>query len=102
MEPDDLMPNDGTWLGGVPIEPKEQLIERKKERAKALESKKVIEEILGHFQERIDYRGLLESIKVDITKDAALHQKICEVNDLLKMALEEEKQLLEELLEIHG
>lgn len=98
---DDIMPNDGTYFG-IPSEPLDQSIGRKKEKAQTLEALSVIESVIQHFTERIAFRDSLEAIKPDLTKDPALHQKICEANELLKMALMEEKQMLEELLEMHG
>ncbi len=96
---DDDITNNGSYF--VPREPREQIIARQKEQAGALEAQKELEQVIKHFEERIEYRDKLSSINVDITKDPALHQKICEVNDLLKLALIEEKNLIEDLLEIH-
>ena len=100
MEPDNIYPNDTTYFG-VPVEPPEQVIARKKERAQTLEAANVIETLWKHFEERIAYRDSLSSIKPDLAKDPVLHQKACEVNTMLKLALVEEKEMLEELLEIH-
>lgn len=99
MEDDNLMPNDSFWMAR---EPKEQVIARNKEKAQTLEAVNELEKVIQHFEERIEYRDSLSSINVSITEDPALHQKICAVNDLLKLALIEEKQLLEELLEVHN
>ena len=97
---DDVYVNDGSYF--LPREPKEQVIARNKEKAKTLEVVTELEKVIDHFNQRIEFRDKLSSINVDITKDPALHQKICEVNDLLKLALVEEKGLLEELLEVHN
>ena len=97
---DDLYQNDGSYF--LPREPVEQTVARKKEKAQALEALTVIEGLIKHFDERIEFRGKLESIKPDLTKDPAMHQKVCEVNDMIKLALTEEKELLLELLEIHA
>ena len=96
------MPSDGTFLGGIPREPVEQAVNRKKEKAQTLEALTVIQDVISHFTERIDYRDSLEAIKPDLAKSVAMHQKVCEVNDMLKLALIEEKRLLEELIEIHA
>lgn len=101
MENDNVYPNDGTFVGGVPLEPPEQTIERNKEQAKALEAKTIIEDMITHFDQRIAFRSDLDSIKPDLVKTPEMHQKICEVNSMLKLALAEEKGLLEELLEVH-
>lgn len=98
---DDLMPNDGTYFG-IPPQDVEQEVERKKEKAKTLESLSAIKQIVKHFEERIEFRDKLSSINADIKEDPALHQKLCEVNNMLKLALQEEKEILEELLEAHA
>lgn len=102
MEDDNLLPNDSTFFGGVPLEPKEQVIERKKEKAQTLQALDEIKKVIEHFEERIKYRDTLSAIKPDLLKDPILHQKVCEVNYMLKLALMEEKQLLEELLRTHA
>lgn len=99
MEDDDLYRNDGTYF--LPREPEEQIIDRKKERAKTLEAINDIKAVIAHFDQRIEERGKISSINVDLTEDPALHQKVFEVNRLLTMALIEERSMLEEMLEIH-
>ncbi len=93
---EDLYPNDSTFWR--PTEPKEQVIARKKEQAQALEAKNIIEMALAHFDERIIYRDTISSLNVNLNEDPAMHQKKCEVNDMLKLALQEERNLLEEIL----
>lgn len=102
MQEDNVSPNDGTFFGGVPLEPVDQRIDRQKERAQALEAKTLIESLLSHFEDRIAFRDSIAALNVDLSQDPLLHQKKCEVNDMLKAALEEERNLLEELLEVHA
>lgn len=97
---DDLYPNDSTYFSIT--EPAEQSVARKKEKAKTLEALAVIKDVIDHFEQRIADRDKLSAIKVDITKDPALHQKLCEVNELLKLALIQEKSFLEDLLEANA
>lgn len=100
---DDVMPTDGTFLGGVPREPKEQVLERQKEKAKTLEALTAIQEVIIHFDERIEALGRLDSIaNVSIVTDPADFQKAFLVNRLLIEALTEERQLLEEKLELYA
>jgi predicted component of type VI protein secretion system len=101
MEDDNLMPNDGTYFG-IPVEPVEQTVARKKEKAKTLEAKAEIERVIKHFEERIKYRDTLDSLNVSAINSPEMHLRACVTNDMLKMALIEEKQLLEELLDIHS
>lgn len=96
---DDLYPSDGGYF--MPREPQEQVIARKKEQAQTLEALKIIEQVIKHFEDRIKFRDSVESINVDIEKDPSLHQKVFQTHKLLKEALIEEKQLLEDLLETH-
>lgn len=95
---DDLMPSDNSWRGGVPREPMDQITARKKEQAKTLEATSVLEAIITHFEKRIAYRNTLDAIMPDLSRSPELHQKACEVNGMLKLALIEEKQLLEDLI----
>lgn len=101
MENDDLYPVDGTFFS-VPLEPEEQVLARKKEKARTLEAKAEIRRVIQHFEERIAYRDTLDAINVSPTQSPELHLRACIANDLLKTMLLEEKRLLEELLEIHG
>ena len=100
MQDDDLVPNDGTYF--LPREPVEQAVARKKERAQALEALTVIEGLIKHFDERIEFRDRLDSINPLVDKDPLAHKNACTVNALLKLALIEEKGLLLELLEVHA
>lgn len=97
---DDLYPNDGTYFG-VPAEPEDQVIARKKEKAKTAEALPLIKSIIQHFEDRIAFRDSIGSIIVNIEDDPSLHQKMMKVNQLLKQELEIEKIKLEELLEVH-
>lgn len=101
FETDNVMPNDGSSFY-FPAEPQEQIISRKKEQAGLLEALKVTELMVQHFEERIAFRDTLGSIKVDVRTDPAMHQKMCEVNELLKLSLEEELGLLKDLLETYA
>jgi hypothetical protein len=101
VENDDMYQNDGTYFA-IPTEPVEQTIARKKEKAKTLEAKTAIENVIKHFEERIKYRDTLDSLNVSAITTPELHLRACVTNDMLRMALIEEKQLLEELLDIHS
>lgn len=101
MNEDDLMPGDGTWFGGVPQEPLEQRIDRKRERAETLQSKAEIKKVVEHLEERIQERDRISTIGVDITEDPELHHKRCLVNAMIAKELIKEKQLLEGLLQTH-
>ena len=53
----------------LPTEPKEQEIERKKERAKTLQDEKVLKKLVKLFEERIEFYSRIDSIDVDINTD---------------------------------
>lgn len=99
MEEDNVSPNDSTYWR--PKEPNQQVSSRKKEKGEVLAAQKEIKKVVMHFEDRIRYRDSIEALKVDAREDPALHQKKCEVNDMLRLALEEEKRLLEELLDTY-
>lgn len=100
MEDDDLLPNESPYFG-VPVEPPDQAIARKKEKAATLQAADEIRRVIKHLDDRIDYRSNIESINVNLAENPILHQKKCEVNDMLRLALIEEKQMLQELLDTH-
>lgn len=96
MEEDDVSGNIARPY--YPKEPAEQTKDRAEEKAKVLQSQTVIREQIARMDERIKFRDSIEAIDVNLREDPAMHQKKCEVNDMLKLALEEEKRLLEDLL----
>jgi hypothetical protein len=93
---DDLMPNSGDYFSIR--EPEEQVLERKAERAKLLADLPLVKKAITHFEKRISDRDSIESIKVDLQTSPEMYQKVCETNRLVKQALIEEKELLEELV----
>lgn len=99
---DNLMPSDGTFLGGVPREPLDQIVERKQEQAQTLQAEDEIRKVVSHFEERINDRDSLESIILDPLRSPELHLRACIVNDAIKDALMEEKEMLEELIGIYA
>lgn len=101
MNDDDLMPSEGTFFGGVPREPVDQVIDRKRERAETLQSEVEIKRVVEHLEERIQERDRISTIGVDITEDPELHHKRCLVNAMIAKELIKEKQLLEGLLQTH-
>lgn len=101
MQEDDLMPNDGSWVGGVPVEPKDQRLARTKERAATLKERNVLRELIDRFDERIAERDRISTIGVDINEKPEIHQKRCLVNAMISQELAKERQWLQELLEAH-
>lgn len=79
-------------------EPKERKQARKEEEDQIQAEVPKIEAVIEHFDKRIAARDSLKAISVDISENPELHQKTCAVNELLVVALREEKELLEGLL----
>lgn len=102
MENDDVMPNDGTFFGGVPREPLEQVISRKKEKAQTLEVKAELERIIQHFEDRVKATDSIQHAmavaeEYEVSKETALI-----VMDMVCKQLEDERRMIEELLDIHS
>lgn len=53
----------------LPTEPKDQEIERKKERAKTLQDEKVLKKLVKQLEERIEFYSRIDSIDVDVNTD---------------------------------
>ena len=96
---DDVMPNGGDYFSIR--EPLEQELDRKLERAKTLEALPIIRKTIAHLDQKIADRDKLSAIKPDLAKDPLMHQKVCEVNEMIKIALIEERDELEELLKTY-
>jgi hypothetical protein len=93
------MPNSGEYFSIR--EPEDQALERKAEKAKLLKDLPLVKEAIAHFEKRIADRDSLDSIKVDLATDPLMYQKVCETNRLVKQALREEKEILEELVDTY-
>lgn len=97
---DNLMPNEGAYY--QIREPEDQVLERKHEKAKTLESKKELEKVIKHLDERIaatdsikQAEGLAKAKEISI--QLALH-----VLSLVNNQLQTERQFLTDLLEVHS
>lgn len=88
---DDLIPNEGQYYH----EDETQKQERNDDKARAFDSKQLIEELLEHHTERIDYYQRIDSITVTNDKNKFMHQ--VEANKLVVTELEAERNYLQEL-----
>lgn len=95
---DDLMPNDGTFLGGVPREPLDQILGRKREKAQTLEGLNELKGIVNRLQEQIEFYERNSSIPDDVrTKPKqflVMHNSFSEVAKILRG----EKEYIEDLI----
>lgn len=96
MQNDDLYPNDGEFLGGVPAEPLDQLLARKQERAKTLEALPELRKMIDRLQERIEFYEKTTSIDVDTNKEEFMITH--KVYSLMAKTLMSEKEHLESLI----
>jgi hypothetical protein len=102
MENDDLLPNDSTFLGGVPAEPKEQIIARKKEKARTLEAKKELEVILSHFQDHIDATDSIQKA-LELAHEYRISQENALITlNIVRQQLQQEYNYISDLLEVHA
>lgn len=102
MENDDIMPNEGSHFGGVPIEPTEQAIERKKQRAKTLEALQPLKEHIERLQERIEFYEKNSSVNdvVRVTKQEFMI--VHNTYSLMAKTLRSEKEYLEGLIDTYA
>jgi hypothetical protein len=96
---DDLYPNDGSFMGGVPLEPLDQAIERRKERAQAMEASNVIKDMLQRLDERIDFYQRHSNIPDEIRTDPQAFLIISNSYTATADALISEKEWIEGILE---
>lgn len=102
QQTDDLMPNDGSFMGGVPPEPPEQDIERKKEKARTLEVLPVLKNIVEYFEDRISFYGSVDAIPLEDKKDPIRFMNMHNANELVRENLRQEKEYIEGLIDTHA
>lgn len=98
LQTEDIMPNDGTYFA----QPKEQVIERKKEKAHTLEGLEILKTILGRLEERIAFyekvTTIPDAVRAEPDKFLILHNTYT----LVAKTLTEEKEYIVELLDEHA
>lgn len=97
---DDLMPNDGTYF--FPREPADQIIGRKKEKAKTLEALTVLQELLDRLDKRIEFYASVDAMPDDVKTDAIKFMNMHNANQMVRDNLRSEKEWIEGLLDIHA
>ena len=96
---DDLYPNDGTFLGGVPAEPVEQSVARKKERAQALEAQSVLKDMIERLDDRIDFYERHSNIPDEVRTDPEQFVIISNSYTMCAATLRSEKEWIQGILE---
>ena len=96
---DDVYPNDGTFLGGVPSEPVEQSVARKKERAQALEAQSVLKDMIQRLEDRIDFYERHSNVPEEVRTDAQAFLIISNSYTMTAERLRSEKEWIEGILD---
>lgn len=96
-EPDDLLPNDGSYF--MASEPEEQTIERQKEKAETLEAYHQIQLLIERIQERITFYESVSSIPDKVRTDPREFLIMHNTHTLMARTLTNEKEYIESLLE---
>lgn len=97
MEEDNLYPNDSSYFSVR--EPEEQVRDRKKEKAKALQGQAMIKEIVSHLENRIDFYGSVDAMPEEVKLDANAFLLAHNANELTRDNLRSEKEYFESLLD---
>lgn len=102
QQPDDLYPNDGANLGGVPKEPPEQDVERKKEKAQTLEALPILKAIVERLEERIAFYQSVDSIPASVKSEPVKFMNMHNSNELTRDNLKNEKEYIQSLIDQHA
>lgn len=97
---DDILPNDGSFFR--PIEPEEQVKERKQEEGKVLASQPLLEDVIADFEDDLDDLSRISCIPVtpDTTNEEFMRawEKRQEVNNYIERKLDYYRGLKDEYL----
>lgn len=100
MEPDNLMPNDGSLFSLR--EPEEQVVDRKKEKARTLEALPILKDLLTRLQERVAFYGCVDSIPDEVKTKPKQFLIVHNSNQLTRDNLRAEIEWITGLLEEHA
>lgn len=99
---DDLYPNDSTFLGGVPLEPHEQTVARKKEKAQTLQVLPVLKDVVKKLEEKIEFFGSVDAMPASLKTKPTKFMNQHNANELTRNNLREIKEWIEDLLDAHA
>lgn len=94
---EDVYPNDGQYF--LPTEPAEQKADRKREKAEAAQSSKVLNELIARYDQRILFYKSVDSIPKEVRADAEKFMVLVNANALVADILSDEREHLMGLLE---
>lgn len=95
---DDVYPNDGSSFF-MAREPKDQIIARKKENAKLLESINVLRDVVERLEARIDFYGSVDAMPTEAKADPTMFMNMHNANELVRECLIAEKEYLQQLID---
>lgn len=99
---DDVYPNNGEFLGGVPREPVDQATERKKETAETLQVLPVLKDMIKRLDKRIDYYQRHSNIPDEVRADPKKFLIISNSYTMTADTLQSEKEWIEGLLDANA
>lgn len=100
LQPDDVMPNDGTYFA-LRV-PEEQEIEGKRQKAHTLEALPIIKEFIARLDERIAFYGSVDSIPDEVKTKPEEFLIVHNANELTRDNLRSEKEYMVSLMEQHA
>ncbi len=100
FEQDDLYPNDSSYF--IPREPADQSVGRQKEKAKTLESKSILEDMVKRLEDKIAFYYSVESIDDDVKTKPDEFMHLYSAYKLVRDILISEKEYIEGLLDDHA
>ena len=102
METDDVYPNDGTFIGGVPLEPVEQVIERKSEKAQTLQALPELKKMITRLDERIKWYETTTNIPDEVRTNTKEFLITHNSYSATAKALTEERNYLQDLIDAYA
>lgn len=97
MQEDDVMPNDGTYF----YQPKDQVIEKLKEKAHTLAGLDILEKLLSRYEQRIEFYEKTTNIPDDVRLDPDKFLVMHNTYSLVAKTLITEKEYIEGLIDEH-
>lgn len=102
MQEDDVYINNGEFLGGVPTEPVDQAIDRKKERAETLQVLPVLKDMIKRLDERIEFYQKHSNIPDEVRTDPNKFLIISNSYTMTAETLQSEKEWISGLLDANA
>lgn len=97
MQPDDLYQNDSTFF--YANEPKDQRIGRKSEKAQTLEALPILEGLVDHLAEQVEFLGSVDAMPKELKTQPTKFMNYHNANEMARNILLAEKEYIEGLIE---